>query len=45
MDVTTDASGQVVEGHPTQKQVVTEILTYTRFPGEAWRLSAIQQTA
>ncbi|NKC33980.1 Tim44 domain-containing protein, partial [Falsiroseomonas selenitidurans] len=44
VDVTTDASGQVVEGHPTERQTVTEILTYTRFPGEAWRLSAIQQT-
>jgi predicted lipid-binding transport protein (Tim44 family) len=45
VDVTTDASGKVVEGHPTDRQVVTELLTYTRFPGEAWRLSAIQQTA
>lgn len=44
VDVTTDASGQVVEGHPTEPQAVTEIITYTRFPGEAWRLSAIQQT-
>ncbi|NKE46540.1 TIM44-like domain-containing protein [Roseomonas frigidaquae] len=44
VDVTTDASGKVVEGHPTEPQVVTEILTYTRFPGESWRLSAIQQT-
>ncbi|MGX9963804.1 Tim44 domain-containing protein [Roseomonas sp. F4] len=45
VDVTTDASGKVVEGHPTEPQVVTELLTYTRFPGEAWRLSAIQQTS
>ncbi|MFC3003254.1 Tim44 domain-containing protein [Falsiroseomonas tokyonensis] len=44
VDVTTDASGKVVEGHPSEAQEVTEILTYTRFPGEAWRLSAIQQT-
>ncbi|MDP3418410.1 TIM44-like domain-containing protein [Falsiroseomonas sp.] len=44
VDVTKDAGGQVVEGHPTEPQVVTEIITYTRFPGEAWRLSAIQQT-
>jgi predicted lipid-binding transport protein (Tim44 family) len=44
VDVTTDATGKVVEGHPTDRQVVTELLTYTRFPGEAWRLSAIQQT-
>lgn len=43
VDVTTDAAGKVVEGHPTDRQVVTEMLTYTRFPGEAWRLSAIQQ--
>jgi predicted lipid-binding transport protein (Tim44 family) len=44
VDVTTDASGKVVEGHPTERQTVTELLTYTRFPGEEWRLSAIQQT-
>ncbi|WP_439596250.1 Tim44 domain-containing protein [Falsiroseomonas sp.] len=44
VDVTTDATGKVVEGHPSEPQVVTELLTYTRFPGEAWRLSAIQQT-
>ncbi len=44
VDVTTDASGKVVEGHPSEPQEVTEIITYTRFPGEAWRLSAIQQT-
>jgi predicted lipid-binding transport protein (Tim44 family) len=44
VDVTTDATGKVVEGHPTDRQTVTELLTYTRFLGEAWRLSAIQQT-
>lgn len=45
VDVTTDAAGQVVEGSPTERQTVTEFWTFTRRPGAAWMLSAIQQTA
>jgi predicted lipid-binding transport protein (Tim44 family) len=45
VDVTRDASGAVVEGDPAQRQTATELWTFTRFQGEAWRLSAIQQTS
>ena len=44
VDVTTDAAGKVVEGHPTERQTVTEMWTFTRRPGNDWVLSAIQQT-
>ncbi|MGG5811333.1 Tim44 domain-containing protein [Falsiroseomonas sp. CW058] len=44
LDVTTDAAGRVVEGNATQRQTVTELWTFTRRPGTAWILSAIQQT-
>jgi predicted lipid-binding transport protein (Tim44 family) len=44
VDVTRAADGSVVEGHPTNRQTATEIWTFVRFPGEAWRVSAIQQT-
>ncbi len=33
-----------LEGHPANRQTATEIWTCVRFPGEAWRVSAIQQT-
>jgi predicted lipid-binding transport protein (Tim44 family) len=45
VDVTTDASGQVVEGSPTERETATELWTFTRRPGTRWILSAIQQTA
>jgi predicted lipid-binding transport protein (Tim44 family) len=44
VDVTTDAMGKVVEGHPTDRDVATEVWTFTRRPGQAWVVSAIQQT-
>jgi predicted lipid-binding transport protein (Tim44 family) len=44
VDVTMDAAGTVVEGHPTERQTVTEMWTFTRRPGAQWTLSAIQQT-
>jgi predicted lipid-binding transport protein (Tim44 family) len=44
VDVTTDATGKVVEGHPTERQTSTEMWTFTRRPGAQWVLSAIQQT-
>lgn len=44
VDVTTDAAGKVVEGHPTERQTATEMWTFTRRPGTDWVLSAIQQT-
>lgn len=43
IEVTTDATGQVVEGHPTQRETATELWTFTRRPGTPWVLSAIQQ--
>jgi predicted lipid-binding transport protein (Tim44 family) len=45
LDVTTDASGRVVEGSPTERQTTTELWTFTRRPGTGWLLSAIQQTS
>ncbi len=45
VDVTRDASGTVVEGHLTNREVVTEIWTFVRVQGREWQLSAIQQTA
>jgi predicted lipid-binding transport protein (Tim44 family) len=44
IDVTRDASGQVVEGDPNTRQTVTEIWTFVRRPREAWLVSAVQQT-
>ncbi len=44
IDVTRAADGSVVEGHPTNRSTSTELWTFVRFAGEAWRLSAIQQT-
>jgi predicted lipid-binding transport protein (Tim44 family) len=44
VDVTRDASGQVVEGDPNARQTVTEIWTFVRRPRETWLLSAVQQT-
>lgn len=43
VDVTRDASGQVVEGDPNSRQTTTELWTFTRRPGTPWLLSAIQQ--
>ncbi len=44
LDVTTDGQGRVVDGSPTERQLVTEIWTFVRSPGGRWILSAIQQT-
>ena len=44
VDVTRAQDGTVTEGHPSERQTATEIWTFVRYPGEAWRLSAIQQT-
>ena len=43
VDVTTDASGRVVEGNPTEREMATELWTFTRRAGAPWVLSAIQQ--
>lgn len=44
IDVTYDAQGQVVEGHPQRRDTATELWTFRRQPGGSWKLSAIQQT-
>ncbi len=45
IDATVDrASGKVVEGDLAKPQEATEIWTFRREAGEAWTLSAIQQT-
>jgi predicted lipid-binding transport protein (Tim44 family) len=44
IETTTDASGRIVEGHPTDRETATEFWTFTRRPGTNWVLSAIQQT-
>lgn len=44
IDVTFDAKGNVVDGHPTERQMVTEFWTFVRSPNGRWILSAIQQT-
>lgn len=44
VETTTDREGRVVEGHPTNRETATEFWTFTRRPGTAWVLSAIQQT-
>ncbi|UFN46823.1 Tim44 domain-containing protein [Roseomonas sp. OT10] len=43
VDVTRDAQGRVVEGDPETRQMVTELWSFVRRPGQPWRLSAIQQ--
>ncbi|MDR3414733.1 MAG: TIM44-like domain-containing protein, partial [Nevskia sp.] len=43
IDVTRDASGQVVEGHPSEHVQAVEYWTFLRSPGGRWVLSAIQQ--
>lgn len=43
IDVTTDASGRVVEGDPNQPTTATEVWTFLRVRGGPWVLSAIQQ--
>jgi predicted lipid-binding transport protein (Tim44 family) len=44
IDVTTDLTGRVVDGSPTERQVVTELWTFVRARrGGSWLLSAIQQ--
>ena len=43
IDVTRDQSGRVVEGHPTQRDMATELWTFVRIRGGRWILSAIQQ--
>lgn len=45
IDVTTDASGRVVEGNPNQPTTATEVWTFMRVRGGRWVLSAIQQVA
>jgi predicted lipid-binding transport protein (Tim44 family) len=44
LDVTEDARGQVVDGSPTVRALVTEVWTFTRRRGSHWVLAAIQQT-
>ncbi|MDJ0386533.1 TIM44-like domain-containing protein [Roseomonas sp. E05] len=45
IDVTYDAQDRVVEGDAQRREVTTELWTFRRnSPGEAWKLSAIQQT-
>ncbi len=44
IDVTTDASGRVVEGDPNRPTTATEVWTFIRMRGGRWMLSAIQQT-
>jgi predicted lipid-binding transport protein (Tim44 family) len=44
LDVTEDARGQVVDGSPTVRALVTEVWTFTRRRGSHWILAAIQQT-
>ncbi len=43
IDVTTDLTGRVVDGSPTERQSVTELWTFVRARGGSWLLSAIQQ--
>ncbi len=43
VDVTTDLTGRVVDGSPTERQMVTELWTFVRPRGGSWLLSAIQQ--
>jgi predicted lipid-binding transport protein (Tim44 family) len=44
VDVTRSlADGAVVEGHPSNRQMVTETWTFVRVQGGLWQVSAIQQ--
>jgi predicted lipid-binding transport protein (Tim44 family) len=44
VDVTRSlADGAVVEGHPSNRQMVTELWTFVRVQGGLWQVSAIQQ--
>ncbi|WP_158747073.1 TIM44-like domain-containing protein [Acidisphaera sp. L21] len=43
IDVTRDGRGQIVDGSPNERQLVTEVWTFVRSPGGRWILSAIQQ--
>ncbi len=43
IDVTRDATGQVVDGSPNERVSVAEFWTFLRVPGGSWILSAIQQ--
>ena len=43
LDVTKDATGRIVDGSETERQLVTEVWTFVRSPGGRWILSAIQQ--
>jgi predicted lipid-binding transport protein (Tim44 family) len=43
IDVTTDASGRIVDGSPHEHVTATELWTFLRVPGGQWVLSAIQQ--
>ena len=44
LDWLENVNQEVVDGSPTERQVVTEIWTFVRAPGGRWMLSAIQQT-
>jgi predicted lipid-binding transport protein (Tim44 family) len=44
IDVTTDATGRIIDGSPTEHVTATELWTFIRSPGGQWVLSAIQQT-
>ena len=43
VDATYDAQGRVVDGSPTERQIIKELWTFMRSPGGRWLLSAIQQ--
>ncbi len=43
LDVTTDQTGRVVDGSPTESVTATEFWTFVRSNGGHWILSAIQQ--
>lgn len=43
VDVTRDSQGRVVDGHPTEHVIATELWTFVRARGGRWILSAIQQ--
>jgi predicted lipid-binding transport protein (Tim44 family) len=44
IDVTTDVSGRVIDGSPTEHVTATELWTFLRVRGGGWTLSAIQQS-
>ena len=43
IDITTDASGRIVDGSSTERISAAEYWTFVRVPGGSWILSAIQQ--